>query len=119
MKEKLRQLADSVPEVESMAIVDEEGFIVYKYDKPELDMDSEELSVQIINPLNRLMEAIGEVSHEEDTLEELVFFTDKHILLVYKLVNDTFLVVLSKRDPLYGKTRFKVLSKLNEIKSAL
>ena len=119
MERKLKEIANSIPELKSIAIVDEEGFIVYKYDKPNLDVDPEEISVHIVNPVNRLVETMEEVFGERDSLEEMVLFTEKHTLLVYKLISDTFLVVLAERDPLYGKIRFKVRSKLNEIKSAL
>jgi len=119
MEEKLKTLAESLPEVESVAIVDEEGFIICRYDKPEVTLDAEEVAVHVVNPVTRLIEVIQDVSGERDSLEEMVLFTGKHVLLVYRLVNDTYLVVLAKRTALYGKVRFKVRSKLNEIKAAL
>jgi len=119
MEKKLKALAESLPEVESVAVVDEEGFIVYRYDKPGLTLDAEEVDVHIVNPVTRLVEVIQDVSGEKDSFEEMVLFTTNHVMLVYKLVNDTYLVVLARRTPLYGKIRFKVRAKLWEIKSTL
>ncbi|ADY73812.1 hypothetical protein Dester_1176 [Desulfurobacterium thermolithotrophum DSM 11699] len=119
MEEKLKEIANSIPEVKSLSIVDEEGFILYKFDKPGLDVDPEEISVHIVNPVKTLVESIEDISGEKDSLEEMVLFTEKHVLLVYKLVNDTYLVALAERDHLYGKIRFKLRAKLNEIKLSL
>ncbi|MEO2069214.1 MAG: roadblock/LC7 domain-containing protein [Desulfurobacteriaceae bacterium] len=119
MERRFKEIVNSLPEIDSIAIVDEEGFIVYRYDKPNLDVDPEEISVHLVNPVNKILEMTEDIYQGENSLEEIVLFTEKHVILVYKLVNDTFLVVLAKRTPLYGKVRFKIRSKLNEIKAAL
>jgi predicted regulator of Ras-like GTPase activity (Roadblock/LC7/MglB family) len=119
MERKFKEIADSLPEIDSIAIVDEEGFIIYRYDKPNLEVDPEEISVHLVNPVNRILEVMEDIYCGENSLEEIVLFTEKNVILVYKLVSDTFLVVLAKRTALYGKVRFKVRSKLNEIKAAL
>ncbi len=119
MEEKLKQIAEMLPQIESVAIVDEEGFIISSYEKSGVKLDTEEIAVHLVNPLNRLLEMVEDLSGESDTLEEMVLFTRNHIFLVYKLVNDTYLVIVAKKDPLYGKVRFKVRSKLPEIKSSL
>jgi len=119
MERKFKEIVNSLPEIDSIAIVDEEGFIVYRYDKPNLEVDPEEISVHLVNPVNKILEMTEDIYQGKNPLEEIVLFTGKHVILVYKLVNDTFLVVLAKRTPLYGKVRFKIRSKLNEIKAAL
>jgi predicted regulator of Ras-like GTPase activity (Roadblock/LC7/MglB family) len=119
MQEKLKELAESVPEVESIAIVDEEGLIVYRYDKAKATLDMEEVAVHVVTPVTRLIELMKDISGEKDSLEELVFFTTRYVVLVYRLVSDTYLVVVARRNPYYGRVRFKVRSKLWEINSVL
>jgi len=119
MEELLKNIAESNPGIVAISIVDEEGIIIYNYVKNGSNIDPEELSVQLVHPLNRLIELIQDVSGEKEDLEELIMFTTKHVLLSYKLVNETYLVVLARKDALYGKVRFKVRSKLPEIIEAL
>ncbi|GEM_PF-927117 len=119
MEELLKKIADEVPEVDSLLIVDEEGIIVYRYDKEILPIDAEELAVHLVGPVVRISEFFKEESVEGDELKELVLFSKNFVLLIYPLVNDTYLVVLSKRSPLYGRTRFKVGAKMREILKAL
>ena len=113
-EEVLRSLVDEVPEVESALVIDEDGIVVYRYDG-DTSLDSEELATQLINPVNSCDETLQDLSSEEDSLEETVVFSKYRVIFVYKLVNDTFLVVVAKRTPLYGRTRFKLRSKLPEL----
>jgi len=114
MEDLLRELAEKNPELESILVVDEEGIIVYRYDKEDTTVDPEEIATQLVNPLNAISESIRDLSGEEDDLEELVLFTKKHQIFVYKLVNETYLVAIAKRDPLYGRLRFRLKSQLPE-----
>ncbi len=108
MEELLKELVDKNPEVESAVIVDEEGIIVYKYEEnPSIDV--EEVATQLVNPLNALCEFVEETL-EEDELKEMLLFSRNYQFFVYKLVNDTYLIVVAKNSPLYGRVRFKVKS---------
>ena len=119
MEELLKSIADANPEVVALSVIDEEGIIIYNYVKDGDSIDSEEIAVQLVHPLNRLIELIQDVSDEKEDLEELIMFTTNHILFSYKLINETYLIVLAKKDALYGKVRFRVRSKLPEIVEAL
>jgi len=115
MEEVLKEIVENNPEVEAVFIVDEEGIVISSYTRKELAIDPEEIAVQITHPLNRLIEMVKEISEEKEELEELLMFTTAHILFSYKLINDTYLVVLAKKDALYGKVRFKIRYKLPQI----
>jgi len=119
MEKRFQEIVESIPEIESIVVVDDEGLIVYRYDRPNLDADPEEVSVHLVNPINRISEVTDEIYQGKNPLEELVLFTEKNVILIYRLVNDTFLVVITKRTPFYGRIRFKIRSRLNEIKAAL
>ncbi len=119
MEELLKTIADENPEIIALSVVDEEGIIVYSYIKENKDIDSEEITVQLVSPLNRLIEIVQDVSDEKEDLEELIMFTSNYVLFTYKLINETYLVVLAKKDALYGRVRFRVRSKLPEIVEAL
>jgi len=110
----LQELAEKNPELESLLIVDEEGIIVYRYEK-EPTVDPEEIATQLVNPLNMISEFLRELSGEEDDMEELVLFTKRYQIFVYKLVNETYLVAIARRNPLYGKLRFKIKSQLPKL----
>ncbi|MEO2065017.1 MAG: roadblock/LC7 domain-containing protein [Desulfurobacteriaceae bacterium] len=114
MEELLKEIAQENPEVESVLVIDEEGIIVYRYDK-ETSIDPEEVATQLVNPLNTLSEFIQDISNEEDDLKELLLFSEKYQFLAYKLINETYLVVVAKRSPLYGRMRFRVRSKLPKL----
>ncbi|RKQ61807.1 Roadblock/LC7 domain-containing protein [Thermovibrio guaymasensis] len=114
MEELLKEVAQENPEVESVLVIDEEGIIVYRYDK-ETSIDPEEVATQLVNPLNTLSEFIQDISNEEDDLKELLLFSEKYQFLAYKLINETYLVVVAKRSPLYGRMRFRVRSKLPKL----
>ena len=114
MEELLKEIAQENPEVESVLVIDEEGIIVYRYDK-ETSIDPEEVATQLVNPLNTLSEFIQDISNEEDDLKELLLFSGKYQFLAYKLINETYLVVVAKRSPLYGRMRFRVRSKLPKL----
>jgi len=114
MEELLKEIAEENPEVESLLVIDEEGIVVYRYDK-KTSLDSEEVVTQLVNPINTMSEFLKDISNEEDDLKELLLFSGKYQFLAYKLVNETYLVVIAKRSPLYGRIRFKVRSKLPKL----
>ncbi|WP_456455922.1 roadblock/LC7 domain-containing protein [Thermovibrio sp.] len=106
MEEILKELVENNPEVESAVVVDEEGIIVYKYEKsPSIDV--EEVATQLVNPVNNLCEFV-EDTVEGDELKEVLLFSRNYQFFVYKLVNETYLIVVAKNSPLYGRVRFKV-----------
>ncbi len=118
-EEILKTLVDEVPEVESALVIDEDGIVVYRYDGKETSIDSEELATQLVNPIKSCDETINDLTGENDQLEEVILFSGKYAIFIYKLVNETFLVVVTKRTPLYGRTRFKLRSKLPKLIKAL
>ncbi len=118
-EEILKSLVEEIPEVESALIIDEDGIVVYRYDSKETSVDSEELSTQLVNPIKTCDETILELTGEKDSLEETIIFSKNYAIFVYNLVNDTFLVAIAKRTPLYGRTRFKIRSRLPKLIKAL
>ncbi len=114
MEKLLKKLAQENPEIESLLIVDEEGIIVYRYDK-EPSIDPEEIATQLVNPLNVISEFLREISNEEDDFKELLLFSGKYQVLAYKLVNDTYLVVVAKKNALYGRLRVRIKSQIPKL----
>jgi predicted regulator of Ras-like GTPase activity (Roadblock/LC7/MglB family) len=114
MENLLRELVESNPELESVLVVDEEGIIVYRYDR-DSSVDSEEVATHLVNPLNTISELFRDISDGEDDFEELLIFTRKFQVLVYKLISETYLVAVARRSPLYGRLRFKLRAKLPKL----
>ena len=115
----LKQLIEEIPELESALIIDEDGIVVYRYDSEDASVDAEDLSTQLVNPIRTCDETIRDLTGEKDSLEETIIFSRHYAIFIYKLVNDTFLVAIAKRTPLYGKTRFKIRSRLPKLIKAL
>jgi len=114
MESLLKELVESNPELESLLVVDEEGIVVYRYDKNP-SVDAEEVAAHLVNPLNTMSEFFRDISGEEDDLEELIIFTGRYQFIVYKLVNETYLVAVARRGPLYGRLRFKLRANLPKL----
>jgi predicted regulator of Ras-like GTPase activity (Roadblock/LC7/MglB family) len=114
METLLRELVESNPELESLLIVDEEGIVVYKYERGP-SVDSEEVAAHLVNPLNTISEFFRDISDEKDDLEELLIFTGRYQVVIYKLVNETYLVAVARRSPLYGRLRFKLRASLPKL----
>jgi len=114
MEDLLKEIAEKNPEVEALLVVDEEGIIVYRYDRNP-SVDPEEVATHLVNPLNTISEFLRDISKEEDDLEELLVFSGRYQLLAYKLVNETYLVAVARRSPLYGRLRFRIKSQIPKL----
>ena len=119
MVEKLKKLTSECEFIEASAIVDEQGLIISKYEKPEAKYDIEEIASSIVNPVLRMSEIISDISGESENLDELVIFTTDHVIIINKLAYETYLVALVKKTPIYNKARFKLRVKIPEIKLSL
>ncbi len=119
MVEKLKKLASDCEFIKASAIVDEQGLVISKYEKPEAKHDIEELASSIVNPILRMSETVSDISNEAENLEEVVMFTTNHVIVVNKLAYETYLVTLIEKTPVYNRARFKLRSKIHEIKSSL
>ncbi|WP_456435597.1 hypothetical protein [Thermovibrio ammonificans] len=115
MEELLKQLLSENTELQALLVVDEEGIVVYKESREGLPFDPEEAAVELITPSTRIDEFLHDSLEEEKGLEEFIVFSRRYLFLVYKLVNETFLVAVSSRTPLYGRLRFRLRSKLKEV----
>ena len=107
-QELLEELVGAIPEVEAAFIIDEDGIIVHKHLKSSLEIDPEEIATQLVNPVRTIEEAVADTTNETDSVEELVIFTKKFAVFIYKLIRDTYLMVITRKNPLYGRTRFKL-----------
>ncbi|WP_457677790.1 roadblock/LC7 domain-containing protein [Thermovibrio sp.] len=114
----LKEIVEGAPEIESALVVDEEGIVVYRYDK-EPTVDPEDLATHFVNPLNMISEFFRDSSNDEDDVNELITFTKRYLILSYKLVNGTYLIVIAKATPLYGRVRFKVRTKIPKLVKTL
>jgi predicted regulator of Ras-like GTPase activity (Roadblock/LC7/MglB family) len=119
MEELLKEFLKENKELEALLVVDEEGIVVYKEVKDELPFDPEEVAVELVNPSNRINELVEDSLGEQGGLEEILVFTKRRLFLVFKLVNETFLVAVARRTPLYGRLRFKLRSRLPQIIKSL
>ncbi len=119
MVERLKKIASECEYIKANAIVDEQGLVISKYEKPDVKCDVEELASSVINPVLRLSEIASDSMDENESLEEVVFFTTSYVVVVNKLAYETFLVTIIEKTPIYGKARFKLRAKLPEIKSSL
>ena len=117
MVEKLKAIVNSAPYMDSAVIVDEDGLIIYKYERKDIGYDVEEMVTQVINSIVRLSEAAEEI--EDESLKEIVIFLKKHIIISYKLINQSYLIVSARYNPLYAKTRFLIRTKLGDLEKAL
>jgi len=118
-EEIVKKLVDEVPEVESAVVIDEDGIIVHKYSKDEITVDPEDIATQLVNPVKSIETSIHDATGERDISEELIIFSKDLVIFVYRLVNDTYLVVIAKNNPLYGRTRFRLRTKIPQIIKSL
>lgn len=118
-EEILKSLVEEIPELESALIIDEDGIVVYRYDGQDASLDSEELATQLVNPVKSCDETLQDLTGESESLEETVIFSKNYAIFVYKLVNDTFLIAVARKTPLYGRTRFKLRSRIPKLIKAL
>jgi len=118
-EEILKSLVEEVPELESALVIDEDGIVVYRYDGSDLSIDSEELATQLVNPVKSCDETFQDLTQETESLEETIIFSKNYAIFVYKLVNDTFLIAIARKTPLYGRTRFKLRSRIPKLIKAL
>ncbi|SMO72938.1 Predicted regulator of Ras-like GTPase activity, Roadblock/LC7/MglB family [Balnearium lithotrophicum] len=118
-EEIVKKLVDEVPEVESAVIIDEDGIIVHKYSKDEITVDPEDIATQLVNPVKSIERSIQDATEEKEISEEIIIFSKNLVIFVYKLVNDTYLIVIAKNNPLYGRTRFRLRTKIPQIIKSL
>ncbi len=119
MVEKLKKLTSECEFIKASAIVDEQGLVISKYEKPEAKYDIEEIASSIVNPVLRMSEIISDISNEAENLDEIVMFTTNHVIVINKLAYETYLVTLIEKTPVYNRARFKLRAKIHEIKSSL
>jgi len=115
--EILKELFSDIPEIESVVVIDEDGIVVHEYSKEGTSVDPEDIATQLVNPVRSIEEALSDSAGEE--CEEFIVFSRGLVIFVYKLVNETYLVAVARRSPLYGRTRFKLRSRLHKLIKAL
>ena len=118
-EEILKTLVEEIPEVESALIIDEDGIVVYRYDSSDSSIDSEELATQLVNPIKSCDETFQDLTEGKEVLEETVIFSKNYAVFIYNLVNETYLIAIARRTPLYGRTRFKLRSRIPTLIKAL
>jgi len=104
----LEELVATMPEIEAVFIIDEDGIIVHRHIRSNAEIDPEEIATQFVNPVRTIEETVVDTTNETDSVEELVIFTKKFAVFIYKLIRDTYLMAITRKNPLYGRTRFKL-----------
>jgi len=100
-----KALLEEFKDILSVVIFDSEGTFIEKAERKNLPEEFEELAFHLSKFIDNVSEVLEDLKEE---LSEVFFSTKELVVIVRKLADERFLMVVSKRGAETGRIRFKI-----------